>query len=1046
MVCTACQSPVPAGARFCPSCGARAATAAPARESRKTVTVLFCDMTDSTALSGRLDPELLRDVMVRYYALMRSCLERHGGTVEKYIGDAVVAVFGVPVLHEDDALRALRAAADMVAALEPLNLELSELFDVRIGIRIGVNTGEVVAAADAASDQVLTSGEAVNVAARLQQHAAPGEVILGPVTHSLVAASAVVVPIGELALKGKAEPVPAWRLLEPPPVRPAGAWARDEPMVGRATELAWLLGLLDQVTGTAEGRLAVLYGDAGVGKTRLAAEFAAVAAARGVLVGAGGCPPYGEGRTLHALGEALGQVVERARALGSLGPEQGQDLLDALAYLDSGLLRDGAPGGLPEQLGWAATLVLETVGRQHPVLLLLDDLQWAKPALLDLLRGLCGRLAGTAVLTVGLARPDLLERHPGWGCDPSGGGATEGSMTLGPLSAAESELLVAALSEVLPHRADLVDQLVARAEGNPFFLEQLVAITEQGGADTLPPTVQSLIAARLDLLTPVEREVLLRATVPGRRFSTPELEVLLGEEPPVAERPGPVLGTLGRRRLIAAEGGAEGRRAAEGGADGYRFSGALIREVAYNTLSKRTRVRYHQRLAVWYRQQRHGCDLVGLHLEHAYRLAAELGPADQPRVLELKSGAARNLATAGAVALRRSDLHWAAELLGRAQGLHDPDDPGRLTVGLHLAEARLLLGTDPRARDDLRDLADAARGDGDQRTACHVQLLRAALELPTPTAAEDALAAVPVFEADGDQLGLARAWLRVGQLRQLGGRYGEAEELLRRALRHALLTDAQLELATAIGGLATSLWRGPTPATAALAGCRTLLAEHAGGRRAVRATVNCPLAVLLAYRGEFTEARALVADSVRIIGELGHAYGAASLRVFAATVEGLAGDWRTAERLLREAAAAADRLGDTLAAAVSAAGLARALLEQGRHRAALESAEGTAGTGDPFLDAELHGVRARALASCGEPEPALREAALAVATAAGTDSTGCQATAELDRAHVLLALGEDLAAAGAAAAAERLFRAKGHLVGAEWAAATGARTRPSEGK
>jgi tetratricopeptide (TPR) repeat protein len=271
-------------------------------------------------------------------------------------------------------------------------------------------------------------------------------------------------------------------------------------------------------------------------------------------------------------------------------------------------------------------------------------------------------------------------------------------------------------------------------------------------------------------------------------------------------------------------------------------------------------------------------------------------------------------------------------------------------------------------------------------------------------------------------------------VRQLGGRYEEAAGLLRRALRHAVRIDTQFELATVIGALAISLWRGPTPAEEAVAGCRTLLADHAVGRRPVRATVNCPYAVVLAYQGEFDEARELVGKSMTILEQIGHAVGTAAVLVFAATVEGLAGQWETAERQLREAAAASARAGDMLSSTAAAAGLARALLEQGRVEAALEAAEAVAATGDPFLDAEAQGVRARALVARGAADPALREAERAIATADGTDSTVCRATARLDHAFVLHRLGREAAAAIAASTAEALFRSKGHLVGARRAA------------
>lgn len=1011
MNCTACQSAVPDGSRFCPYCGVVITPASPPREMRKFVTVLFCDMVDSTALSGRLDPESLREVMVRYYALMRECLERHGGTVEKFIGDAVVAVFGVPVLHEDDARRALSAATEMIRAVESLNDELRALVGVEIGVRIGVNTGEVVAAEDAASGQVLAAGEAMNVAARLQQHAGPGQIVLGPTTWLLTERDSVFVPLGKLTLKGVAEPVPAWRLAE---LRPPGTGDRpdsDLPFVGRQTELDELARIFDRSVQAAGCQFVILHGDAGVGKSRLAAEFAARAASRGALVGAGRCRPYGEGAPLHALGEALRQVIAGA---GVRDQAAGRDFSEALAYLESGLLLDGSPGKLPGQLTWAVTEILAGAG--HPVLLILDDLHKAKPVLYDTLRQVAARITGTAVVILGAGRPELAEEA---------GLATATLLPLAPLSTDDSRLLVASLGEVTAHRSPLAEEIVERAGGNPFFLEQLVAISGPQGADTLPATVRSVIAARIDLLQPMEQDVLLRAAVPGVRFSAPELGAVLVVDPAIEDPPEEALRPLTRRRLIIAE----------NTADAYRFSGMLVRDVAYDTLPKRDRLRYHEALAGWYGQQSRSADLAGLHLERAYRLAAELHPAHQ-QVRRLRAEAARALGSAGVRALRRSDLHWAADLLAQAFELYEEDSPDRVAISVHLAEARMLLGTDPRAQQTLRGLARDASAAGDRRTAAHAHLLLAALEMPGPSAIDDALATVPVFEAAGDHLGLARAWLRVAQLRQLGGRYAEAEELLRRALGHALQADMELELATVIGGLATSLWRGPVPAEEAVDRCRMLLAEYGDGRRAVRAAVNCPHAVLLSYRGQHTEARSLVKNSIQIINDLGHAYGATTMMIFAANVEGLAGRWDQAEALLREAAASGQRHGDTLTYSAAISALARARLEGSRDGALNLPDEGTV-TGDPFLDADSYGVRARILAARGDRDQAMQAILRAAAEAGVTDSTACQATVELDRAHVLRTLGDEAAAAAAARGAASLFRRKGHLVGAGWASSFG---------
>ena len=1006
MTCPSCARDISEGARFCPNCGTPLTVQVqPLRELRKTVTFVFCDMTDSTALSGRLDAESVREVMVRYYTLMRDCLERHGGTVEKFIGDAVVAVFGVPVLHEDDAVRALRAAMEMTEAIEALNRELRPRIGERVGIRIGVNTGEVVAAQDASSGQLLASGEAVNVAARLQQHAAPGEILIGPVTRVLAGDSAVVSGVGELTLKGVAAPLPAWRLiaLRQPPVGPF--WEHDEPFVGRSAELAWLNGSLDTVRRSLCCQVVIVHGEAGIGKSRLAAQFAA-ASGQSVAVGVGRSQPYGEGSTLHVLAEALRQLVAAARRDGLLADGGGPDLRDALAWL-----RDGAPGELPDQLTWAATLVLRAIGQVRPAVLILDDLQAARPVLFEVLGRVADGIADAAVLIIGLGRPELLE---------SVSRRDIGLLSLGPLPYADAVRLVASLIDTVAHQAGLAEQIAERAGGNPFFVEQLVAIIDQGNDEALPPTVRSVVAARLDLLDPVSQDALLRAAVPGPRFSASEFGALLDAEPALADPPERLLATLAGRRLIVAE------RA--GG--GYLFTAALIRDVAYHTLSKRARVLYHQVLARWHRVRLSGPALVGEHLEQACRLSVELSPADTQ--VGLRAEAAATLTEAGLLALRQGDLHWAADLLDRALSLHDAE-PGRLTTSVHLAETGMLLGTDPDVRPTLRELADRAAQAGEAGTAAHARLLLAASELPGPDAADEALANVPVFTAVGDQLGLARAWLRAGQVRQLAGQYEQAEDLLGQALSHALAIDSQLEIATITGGLATSLWRGPVPAQAALDGCRALLVAHAGGRRAVRAVVNCPLAVLLASQGEVDAARELVRQSAQILGELGHTFAATAVSVFAALVEGLAVEWAQAETLLREALRASAGHGDALTASAAAGGLARARLELGRDPLPRDGRLPLCG--DPFVDADLCGVTARAHAGRGDADQARDDADLARALAAGTDSPQCQATAELDRAHVLRALGDPAGAATAAAESARLFAVKGHLAGVQRAAA-----------
>src|SRR5438093_2987465 len=384
---------------------------------RKTVTVLFCDVTGFTSLGERMDPETMRRVMIRYFDEVRTVLERHGGTVEKFIGDAVMAVFGVPVVHEDDALRAVRAADEMRRALTRLNNDLDERFGVRLEMRIGINTGEVVVG-DPTAEHLIATGDAVNVAARLQQAAQPGEILLGRETHRLVADRIRAGPLETFPLKGKSEPVPSWRLDE---VR-AGAeliFRRlDSPLVGRERERDFLRGAYRTVIEDQSCRLVTVLGVAGVGKTRLAQEVAA--RSFGATVAQGRCLSYGEGITFFPVAEVVRSLagvaadddepVVKARIAQLLPP--GDESAVVTERLVSLLAADGAARA--EEVFWAVRKLLEVVARFRPLVLVLEDLHWAEPTLLDLVEYLVGWSRGAPMLVLALARPELLELRPGW--------------------------------------------------------------------------------------------------------------------------------------------------------------------------------------------------------------------------------------------------------------------------------------------------------------------------------------------------------------------------------------------------------------------------------------------------------------------------------------------------------------------------------------------------------------------------------------------------------------------------------------------------------
>src|SRR6266511_2360719 len=449
VTCPSCGAKHPDGFRFCPSCGASIAEPGPSggTEVRKTVTIVFCDVVCSTAMGETLDPEAVRRVMARYFDRMRTVLERHGATVEKFIGDAVMAVFGIPEVREDDALRAVRAAAEMREGLRELNKELERDFGVELESRIGVNTGEVVTGTGAGT---LATGDAMNAAARLEQAAAPGEVLVGAVTYALVRDAVEAEPVPPISVRGKAEPVHAYRLAV---VTGAHGVARrfDTPMVGRERELRMLREALDRAVSDRACVLFTLLGTAGVGKSRLIEEF--LAGRDGVRVLRGRCLPYGDGITYWPVVEML---TQGAGLGGVASPQETRErLLEVMpGERDSALVVDrlgqllGLAGaeGVPDETHWAVRKLLEAMARQEPLVVDLDDLHFAEPALLDLVEHVSDWTRGAPILLVCSARHDLLDARPDWG----GGKLNATTIALEPLSEEETEERQRVLRRVHP--------------------------------------------------------------------------------------------------------------------------------------------------------------------------------------------------------------------------------------------------------------------------------------------------------------------------------------------------------------------------------------------------------------------------------------------------------------------------------------------------------------------------------------------------------------------------------------------------------------------
>src|SRR5436190_4662079 len=564
--CSACGRAAEENAQVCSDCGALLpGSTAPRRQARKLVTVVFSDVTGFTAMGERLDPESVTYVIARYFAAMRPAVERHGGTIERYLGDAIMAVFGVPLVHEDDALRAARAACEMRASLSGLNQELAARWDVRLTTHTGINTGEVMVGTSA-EGQPMTYGDAVNVAQRIEAAAAPEEILVGPTTARLLLAKARLSPLAPLTLKGKTLPVEAWRLesVEPSAGDRSGR-GPARPLAGRRAELHAVLQAFRATVSSAQPGLVTLVGSAGIGKSRLYEALLEETAEDAVAV-MGRCLPYGEGITYWPLAEIVralaGSPTEAAIAELAGGGEEGARI-GALVARITGF----APGSAAlDEAHWAARRVLERFAAKRPLIVTIDDLQWAEPSLLDFLEHVVTFASDVPLFIVGLARPEFLARRPAW--DRIGA-----IVRLGPLPDADAETLLLLLTA---GAADDRDRALLRtAEGNPFFLEQLVAMrAEFGDASTAPPpTIQAVLAARIDALPLAERAVIDAAAVEGRNFHRDAVADLLA----ASQR-----GDLDRS--LAALVGRELVRPSPPelpGEVGYRFAHTLVRDVAY---------------------------------------------------------------------------------------------------------------------------------------------------------------------------------------------------------------------------------------------------------------------------------------------------------------------------------------------------------------------------------------------------------------------------------------------------------------------------------
>ena len=1020
-------------------------------EARKVVTVLFCDVEGSTSLGDRLDPESLRQVMMRFFREMRAVLERHGGTVEKYIGDAVMAVFGVPRLHEDDTLRAVRAAEEMQRALERLNGELEQRFGISLRTRTGVNTGEVVVG-DAEAGQALVLGDSVNVAARLEQAAAPGEILIGAETYALVRDHVAVEPAGPLELKGKPKLVHAYRLVE---TRPSAAIeARPEtPLVGRAAELATLRSAFDRCAADRESVVMTILGSAGIGKSRLSQEF--TASIRGeALVLMGRSLPYGDSATLWPMGE----VVKRACGIGDDDPRDKarSKIEDAVAGAeDASLIAErladllGVDGGTAElqEMFWAIRKFLEWLGRSRPVVIMLDDLQWAESALLDLVEYLASWTRDTGLFIICVARPDLLDVRPQWGS----GMAASSWLSLSPLDEDESQRLIgarlggAAIDETVKHR------IAESAGGNALFLEEILRMLEDDGllrredgrwvvasdlsTVRVPASIHALVGARLDRLSDEERAVIRSASVVGQVFWWGAVADLV----PEAIRPevGSHLQTLVRKDLIQPDRSTFARE------DGFRFHHVLVQEAAYRSTPKELRAELHARFAEWMSRTAGERaiefeEVVGRHLEEAFQYLSELG-AGEEELGRLGLRAARSLASAGHRALERRHVSAAADLTGRAARLFPSDAEERRSVLLDLGESLAETGESVDAEKWLDEAERLAKDAGDAAMVANATVLRMSLLRSTDPKrlSDDADLVVErvtvTLEELGDEVGLARAWRLAADLHWARSRYGAADEALARAISYARRAGDAREEADCLGRYVGSGAFGPANVREVERRCQELLSSS-GGIAGWEAPALRALATVRGMEGRFAEARDLAERARATFEESGFRLGASWVWETSGAIEMLAGDPMAAERALRAGYEAAVELGDRGFQATVAALLAHALVEQGRSEEAdrfRKISEEAAAQDDVASQVLWRSARARILAdsrAAAEGESFVREA---LALVEQTDDVNMHADTLVNLGVVLAAADRPEEAGTVLDEAIGLYRDKGNVVAAE---------------
>jgi DNA-binding SARP family transcriptional activator len=993
-----------------------------AREGRKTVTVLFAGFVTSSTGGDSLDPETVRRVATRVFAEIQSAVDHHGGTIQTITGDGACAVFGLPLVHEDDALRAVRAAHEIRARLVPVCEQLADDLRIRVEVRIAVSTGEVVT-----GGPIGATGEPLTRSSHLQQAAAAGDILLDEATNRLVRVAVVT----DRAIVASMH---ACRLVELVDAPPGHGGRLDVPMVGRERERRRLHDTFEQAENDRSCQLFTILGAAGVGKSRLAHEFLEGLRGR-ANVARGRCLPYGEGITYWPILEAVKDIAR----LDDTG--KAQQVVEAIGSIETA-------GSIEESFS-AVRALLEDVAARQPLVVVFDDVHWGESKFLDFVEHLADWSRERPILLLCLARPELFDMRPGWG----GGKLNSTSTLLEPLSREECETLIGSLvgDAEIPQNART--RITEASEGNPLFVEEMLSMliddglivradggwTAGGDLESIPVpgTIQALLAARLDRLEPEERAAVEQASVEGKLFH----ESWVAELAPETLRDGlpEALAMLVRKELIRpARPVFDDERA-------YRFRHLLIRDAAYESIAKETRAELHERHAGWL-QQRVGDqsveleEIIGYHLEQAFRYRDEVGPLDDS-TRALGRRAAELLGSAGRRAFLRSDAPAGINLISRAVAMLAPADPLRVEL---LPNVRVIQGNADLSWADrvLTEAVEAAGPTGDRRLAGHALVQRGFLRLfsapeVTPQELFDvAKQAITVFEELGDELGLARGWRLVAQAHYLDRRVAGCAEASERALRHARLAGDPFEEREIVEWLVIALLLGPAHAHEGAARCTRLL-EESRDAPLQQAQILGGLAYLVAMQGRAADANELMSRSRTIMDNAAERIWIVAF--WCAFVHMLHDDPAAAEHELRPSYDALKKAGETSHFSSISHALATALYHQGYHAEAevlTHECEEACRANDVHSQILWRSIRAKTLARRGASEAALQLAHAAVELSEASDFLPAHADALADLAEVSRLAGHADEAARALENAARTHESKGNVVAAARARAS----------